>query len=72
VTETTVPLPLTAAFDDASEQSVRAALAAVLDLHRPLPTSWGQSCTCWARGGSRNIWPCPELLAIVAALGPTP
>jgi hypothetical protein len=59
---------LAAAFADASEARVRDALSAVLDMHRPISSDWGRMCSCWARGGSRNAWPCPEMVAIVATL----
>jgi hypothetical protein len=61
--------PLLAAFEDASEPAVRAALAAVFDYHRPIRGDWGLMCTCWARGGSRNAWPCAETLTIAGVLG---
>jgi hypothetical protein len=48
------------------------AVEAALDQHKPERYhDWGGGylCSCWHRGGGKNTWPCPEVLAIVAALG---
>lgn len=51
------------------KESVAGALLAALGFHKPGKDAWGDDvCQCRDKGGSRLLWPCPEVRAVVAAL----
>lgn len=48
------------------------ALMAALHFHKPERyQDWGGGlmCQCRDKGGGRRLWPCPEVRAVIAALG---